>query len=205
VLTNITPLAEAMRLDTETRQRQIVQAAIALIHRGGIQNLTIKKIADEVEISEQAIYRHFDSKLHILSAIVNFFTIHCSDILEEIGGIESPLLQIRRFMEAHLEYLEENPATATVIFSEEIFHNESSLTQKVKQLVDTLIQFVTALVKKGQASGEISNEYSAGDLAFMILGSLRFLVTVCRLSGYSFSMKERGSSLIENVMNILKR
>lgn len=195
----------SMRLDTETRQRQIVQAAIVLIHHGGIQNLTIKKVAAEVGISEQAIYRHFDNKRAILTAIINFFTIRCSEILDEVGGIQSPLLQIRRFMEIHIEYFEENPAIATVIFSEEIFQNESSLAQKVKQLVDTLIQFVTDLVKKGQASGEISNDYPAGDLAFMILGSLRFLVTVCRLSGYSFSMKDRGWPLIETVTDTLKQ
>lgn len=194
-----------MRLDTETRQRQIVQAAIALIHHGGIQNLTIKKIAGEVGISEQAIYRHFENKRAILTAIINFFNIRCSEILDEVGEIQNSLLQVRRFMEIHIEYFEKNPAMATVIFSEEIFQNESSLAQKVKQLVDTLIQFVTALVKKGQASGEISNDHPAGDIAFMILGSLRFLVTVCRLSGYSLSMKERGWPLIETVTDMLKQ
>ncbi len=193
-----------MRLDTETRQQQIIQAAMLLIHHGGIQNLTIKKIAAEVGISEQAIYRHFDNKLAILSSIIDYFNNQCATVFEKISGIESPVAQIMTFMEVHLEYFDKNPTTATVIFSEEIFQNESSLAQKVKQLVDTRIQFITSLVKKGQDVGEISTKYPAEDLVFMILGSLRFLVTVCRLSGYSFSLKDRGKSLIENVTGIIK-
>jgi len=194
-----------MKLDTETRQRQIVQAAILLIHFGGIQNLTIKKIANEVGFSEQAIYRHFANKQAILAATVNFFIICCGEMLEEIGEIEDPLLQIRRFMEVHIEYFEENPAFATVIFSEEIFQYEETLTLRVQQLVDNLIKFVTVLVEKGQATGGIDNKYPAGDLAFMILGSLRFLITVCRLSAGSFSIKERGWPLIETIMATLKQ
>ncbi len=194
-----------MKLDTETRQRQIVQAAILLIHFGGIQNLTIKKIANAVGFSEQAVYRHFDNKQTILAATVDFFIICCSEMLEEIGEIQDPLLQLRRFMEVHIEYFDKNPAFATVIFSEEIFQYEESLTLRVQQFVDNFIQFVTVLVEKGQAKGEIHNEYPAGDLAFMILGSLRFLITVSRLSAGSFSLKERGGPLIETIMATLKQ
>jgi len=193
-----------MKLDTETRQQQIVQAAILLIHLGGMQNLTIKKIADEVGFTEQAIYRHFDNKQAILAAIVNYIIICCGQMLDEITEIEDPLLQIRRFMVIHIEYFEKNPAIASVIFSEEIFRYETSLAVRVQQLIDGLIQFITEVLKRGQTAGEIHNGYPAEDLSFMILGSLRFLITVCRLSGNTFNIKERGWPLTETIIATLK-
>ncbi|NOQ41305.1 MAG: TetR family transcriptional regulator [Desulfuromusa sp.] len=194
-----------MKLDTETRQQQIIQAAILLIHHGGIQNLTIKNIAGEVGFSEQAIYRHFDNKQAILAAIINHLVTCCGGMLDEVSDIEDPLLQIRRFMEIHIEHFANDPAFATIIFSEEIFQYDSPLALKVNQLLDKHVQHITTLVTKAQAAGETSNEYSAGDLAFMIIGSLRFLITMSRLSVDSFNMKERGRSLIETIMATLKQ
>ncbi len=194
-----------MKLDTETRQQQIIQAAILLIHHGGIQNLTTKNIAAEVGISEQAIYRHFDNKQAILAAIINYFVTCCGGMLDEVSEIEDPLLQIRRFMEIHIESFANDPAFATIVFSEEIFQHDSPLALRVNQLLDNHVQHITTLVTKAQAAGETSNEYSAGDLAFMIIGSLRFLITVSRLSVDSFDMKERGRSLIETIMATLKQ
>ena len=192
-----------MKLDTKIRQRQVSQAAIILIHIGWIQNLTIKKIALEVGFSEQAIYRHFENKLAILEATISFINIQCGGILEKIKGIQDPLLQFLRFMEILVDFLEENGALATVIFSEELFRNDTFLAQGVKQLQDTLINFVATVVKNGQDAGKINQNIPVEDLAFMILGSLRFLVTVCRLSGYSFSLKERSQPLIETVLSTM--
>ncbi len=57
------------------RQQQIVETAIKLIADKGIQNLTTKNLAEEIGISEPAIYRHFSNKLEILKAVITNFQI----------------------------------------------------------------------------------------------------------------------------------
>jgi AcrR family transcriptional regulator len=193
-----------MKIDTETRQRQIIQISLEIIKKGGIQKLTMKEIARHVDISEQAIYRHFENKSAILTAIIQYFNEHFEDIFNQIREIESAIGRIRRMIEIHLEYFDRSPATAAVIFSEEIFQNESSLAREVRKLVKKRIDFVTKIIQMGQKAGEIKKTYSAEDLAYIILGTLRFLVMDWRLSSFSFSLKERGKSLSKNLIELLR-
>jgi TetR/AcrR family transcriptional regulator, fatty acid metabolism regulator protein len=192
-----------VKLDTTTRQKQILEISLELIMEGGIQNLTMKRISRKVGISEQAIYRHFENKFAILNSIIQYFNDHFESVLKQISGIESTTERISRLIDIHLDYFEANPATATVIFSEEIFQNDFQLSQQVRKLVELRIGIATELIEKGQKQGDVSRDYPPADLAFVILGALRFLVTNWRLSGFSFPLKERGESLKRSLVGLI--
>ncbi len=194
-----------VKLDTTTRQRQILEISLELIMEGGIQNLTMKKISQKVGISEQAIYRHFENKFAILNSIIHYFNERFESVLKQISGIESTPEKISRLIDIHLDYFEANPATATVIFSEEIFQNDFQLSKQVRKLVERRISIVTEMVEKGQKQGDISRDYPSQDLAFVILGGLRFLVTTWRLADFSFPLKERGESLKRSLIDLIRK
>ena len=59
------------RRSTTVRRKQIIDTARKLIIKKGSENLTIRGIAQEMGFTESAIYRHFRSKLEILSLLVN--------------------------------------------------------------------------------------------------------------------------------------
>ena len=59
------------------------------------------------------------------------------------------------------------------------------------------------MMKNGQQQGDVSKDYSADDLAFIVLGGLRFLVTTWRLSDFSFSLKDRGESLKRSIIDLV--
>ena len=192
-----------VKLDTKTRQKQILEISLELIKEGGIQNLTMKKISQKVGISEQAIYRHYENKFAILCSIINYFNEHFANVYNQISEIKDTAGRIERMIDIHLEYFEDNPATAAVIFSEEIFQNDSKLSQEVRKLVNWRIRAVTEMMKNGQKQGDVSGDYPAEDLAFIVLGGLRFLVTTWRLSDFSFSLKERGESLKRSLIDLV--
>ncbi|MGD9900364.1 MAG: TetR/AcrR family transcriptional regulator [Calditrichaceae bacterium] len=193
-----------VKLDTETRQKQIIEVSLRLIKEGGIQNMTMKRIADEVGISEQAIYRHFDSKLELLTAIIHQFDKHFVHVFSKIKAIDNSILQISEYIETHLTYFTQNPAAAAVIFSEEIFQNEETLVQEVKKLLEKRTQFVTELIQKGQDKGEIKSDYAADTISILILGAMRILITSWRLSKFSFDLKSRSKTIIEDMIKIIQ-
>ena len=131
------------KLDTKTRQKQIIEFSLDLIKEGGIQNLTMKNIAKKVGISEQAIYRHFRSKQDILCSIINYFNDHFKSVFESVSKIPTVEKRMQAFIDGHLSYFQANPATAAVIFSEEIFQYDSKLAQKVNNLVKSRITVIT--------------------------------------------------------------
>ena len=192
------------RLNTKTRQKQIIETSLELIKEGGIQRLTTKNIANSIGISEQAIYRHFNSKLEILVSIIHYFEESFKELFEQLELPESAIGQIRKLTGSHLDYFDKHPATAAVIFSEEIFQNEESLTREVREALQKRIDHMTRIIRKGQETGEIKSDFPAENLAQMLLGTMRLVVTSWRLSSFSFDLPARGTAIIENLTELIK-
>jgi len=191
------------KLDTKTRQKQILDASLNLIKEGGIQNLTMKRISQKVGISEQAIYRHYKSKQDILCTIINYFNSHFESVFEEVSEIDNIKDRMQAFMDGHLTYFQANPATATVIFSEEIFQYDSTLAKKVNALVEHRIEVITGFIEKAQADGKFRKDLVANDIAYVLLGSLRFMVTTWRLGGFKYDLTVRGESMKATLFQLI--
>ena len=191
------------KLDTKTRQKQILEASLNLIKEGGIQNLTMKRISGKVGISEQAIYRHFRNKQDILCSIINHFNDHFETVFKEVSNIPDLLERLSAFIEYHLLYFQNNPATAAVIFSEEIFQYDSKLAKSINGLVEYRITEITKFINMAQKEGKINVDHPAEDIAYIILGSMRFLVTTWRLSGFTYDLTAKGDSLKKTLINLI--
>ena len=48
------------------RQDEILDIALNLLADGGVKNLTMKRIAESIGVSEPAVYRHFKNKTEIV-------------------------------------------------------------------------------------------------------------------------------------------
>ncbi len=72
-----------MNKEITDRQQEIINVSLELIAESGIQGLTIKNLAKKIGFSESAIYRHYENKIQILLAILDFFkqnTEHFSQV-----------------------------------------------------------------------------------------------------------------------------
>jgi len=187
------------------RQTEIIGAAIELIAEKGIQKLTIKNMANRIGVAEGAIYRHFDSKMDILLGILTRFKenrIFSADITDS-SDEGDPVGKLRALFISHFKNFTENPATASVIFSEEIFQNDKRLSDRVYEIMKENQRLVRDILRRGQEGGKIRRDISATQLSLLITGSLRLLVTKWRLSGYQFNLIEEGDSLFETVRQVL--
>ncbi len=191
------------KLDTKTRQKQIIDVSLNLIKEGGIQNLTMKRIAERVGISEQAIYRHFKSKQDILCSIISYFNEHFENVFQSVSQIPTVEKRMSAFIDGHLAYFQANPATAAVIFSEEIFQYDSKLARKVNELVEKRISVITIFISLAQQEGAFRKDLSAEDIAYIFLGSIRFLVTNWRLGGFQYDLTIKGASLKKTLLKLI--
>src|ERR1700740_1598445 len=60
----------ATRLDGDERRKAIVTAAVPLFARRGFAGTTTKELAEAAGISEALLFRHFPSKKHLYSEIL---------------------------------------------------------------------------------------------------------------------------------------
>ncbi len=178
------------------RQKQIIDISIHIISDRGLQDLTMKNLSHELGISEPAIYRHFESKQKIIIAVLESFK-HQNRLIETplpIDG-EQSFLHLTKYIEMIIKRLKDNPALSAVIFSEDIFQNQTELSDLVKNIMNSTILFFRNLIDKGQQDGSIRRDIEKDDLSVIVMGSLRQIVTVWRLSGFSIDLIESGNKL----------
>ena len=89
-----------------------------------------------MKISEPAIYRHYDSKIDILLAILTSFDEICSNLISETDSMEiSSIKKIETLYTNFFEQFTINPAFTAIIISEEIFRNDRCLSEKINLIM----------------------------------------------------------------------
>jgi AcrR family transcriptional regulator len=59
----------AAKLHTDIRQEQIVHAALNVVASHGLKGLTVQRVARQVGLAPSAMYRHFQRKDEVLTAL----------------------------------------------------------------------------------------------------------------------------------------
>lgn len=187
------------------RQQQIIEASVGLIDEKGIQGFTIKNLSKEIGISEPGIYRHFDSKIMILTTILDTFKqkmdgyYKSSENDRDIPAEE----QIIEFFNMIFGFFSANPALVSVIFAEEIFQNEPTLSAKVLEIQVTNEVIMKEMLKGLSLNSKLSN-IDPEIITIILFGSVRLLVRKWKLSNYSFNLMQKGEKLIDAVLNLLR-
>jgi len=175
------------------RQKEIINVSLELLSDYGIQGLTIKNLSKKIGITEPAIYRHFDNKVEILSALLDFFRQNNESFFEKEveDSIPAPD-KIKNIFMNHFRVFSENSSLVSVIFAEELFRNEASLSDKVRDIMNYTSTVIQNILEEGQRSGTIRSDVSSEHLVVMILGALRLFVKKWQLSGQHFNLTEEG-------------
>lgn len=187
------------------RQREILEASLHLISKGGIQALTTKNLAAALGLSEPALYRHFRNKRDILLALLGFFKAGQTAMYARVAEAESsPSLALERMIGEVFRNFSAHPAMATVIFAEGMFQNDPRLSKVLFSILEDRQRQFAALIAEGQARGEIRRDLEEGQLALIAMGSMRLLVTRWRLSKTGFDLVEEGTRLCATLRNVLR-
>lgn len=186
------------------RQKQIIQASLDLIANSGIHGLTIKNISKKVGISEPAIYRHFESKTEILLGIISKIKESSGmDNFVPVDETKNTIAIIRETFTNRAKRFTKNPSIAAVIFSEAIFENNSQLYAAIGTIMEESQMKCVNIIKKGQNKGQIIDSIDAEQLALMIIGAFRLLVTKWHMSKNSFDLEEQTKILFNALEKLM--
>jgi len=202
---NIHSLVNIINMNTEftDRQTEIINASLEIIAESGIQSLTIKNISKKIGLVESAIYRHYESKTQILIAVLD--SISEQPKSNEIKETDSVFGILEKKLGHHFRTFNEKSVLVSVVFAEDLFQNEPTLVEKTRLKVEKSISDLSALIQKGQQSGEIRSDINPETVSVMINGSVRMLVKQWKMAEYSFDLIQRGKDLINSFKVILKK
>lgn len=188
------------------RQIEIIEAATARIDKYGIQNLTIKTLAADINLSEPTLYRHFRSKNDILLGLLNYFMIEMKVRIGRLSELEYAMAgaELKAIFNSQFQAFTDKPAVISVIFAESIFHFDISLSNKVIEIMDLMQQYIKANIEKGQKAGQYSKLIDANTLTTIIIGGVRLTVLRWKISGHKSNLIKDGTAVLNGILKMIE-
>lgn len=187
------------------KQNEIVKISIKLISEGGIQNFTMKSLAKQLGVSEPAIYRHFSSKLEILHSMLRLIEKTNTEFKAEIENSNPSISLIENMFVKNAEVFTATPELSSIIFSEEIFQNNPTLSKKLFDIMEERNNLTLQVIDKIQKSGEIRDDVPAEKITLMILGALRITISKWKLSGFNYNLNNEVKDTWMAINTLLKK
>ncbi|MGM0946713.1 MAG: TetR/AcrR family transcriptional regulator [Bacteroidota bacterium] len=188
------------------RQIEIIEAAGKILTEAGVGGLTTKKLAKEMGFSEAAIYRHFSGKEEILIALLEFLCKNMDQRLEmaiQEGG--DPESKFRSVFANQFQFFSKHPHFVVAVFSEGLLEESQRINQVISQLMQVKMKYLKLAISSGQESGVFSKEISLEDMIHHVMGSFRLLMFKWRISNFQFDLQERGESIVDSLLVLMKR
>lgn len=159
------------RKSTETRQEEIKKAVLEIIDREGLHNLSTRKVADRVGVTEGALFKHFKSKRDIILAIVDEVEAVLMKSLKEIANLNLPAEErLFRYLCTHVKYLIANKGITILLFSEAAHENDPELKARLLKILNGQKQYAKQIIRDGIDDGLWDASLQVDSVAAIYMG-----------------------------------
>jgi AcrR family transcriptional regulator len=193
-------------VQTSERQKEIIAAAFDLISVQGIQELTIKRIARSVGVSEPALYRHFASKADILSAVIDQMIAHRNATFLQVRKESAAACDmIRSFFSVQASLFETRPSLTIMLYPEDLFRNDEVLLGKASAMMDETLSRFREMLRAGVNEESIKPGIDCDAVALLLVGGFRLLVSSWRMDAMEGGLVDGARRFAEGTLPLITR
>ena len=176
---------ELIRRSGVVRQQEINEAAKNLISMRGMESVTIDAIADEVGLSEGAIYRHFNSKRQILNLLIDDIEFNLMKTLREsqVDGNDA-MQNLELIMEAHFGHVGNFMTGSFIVITEAIAFDVAGLRGRVSSMLARYVDFLKGVFECGVKDGSVRSDVDPEVAATAFFGLIQSTATLRALNEY---------------------
>ena len=177
-------ISRAKNLPADERRAVTVESVVEL---AGLQNpseITTAAIAKHMNLTQGALFRHFQSKEAIWQAVMEWVAERLLARIDSAAkGIESPVAALEAMFMSHVGFVSDHPGVPRMMFGE----LQRAEATPAKRMVQTLIQRygerLHRLIEQGKACGELSVSLDNEAAATLFIGTVQGLVMQSLLAG----------------------
>ncbi len=190
-----------VELKLRPRQVDILKVALKLLAEGGCHALTIRRIADELEISEPAIYRHFQSKKELLKALYSYvWSRLSSEVYPLARGDGDGADRLGKAIRGTLEFLHRNKGVTLVLLSEAIHHDDPELKDAMLSLVRRFQGIIREILEDGVDEGSFRNDLCVDLASQAVVGFLQSSAMLSLLRGVDCDAETCTSGFLDTML-----
>lgn len=185
------------RLTSESRQAEIVAAALRLARERSPALITTTDLAQAIGVSQGALFKHFESKEAIWLAAMEWVREHLLHELRAAAASARPLEALRQMFDAHVAFVVAHPGVPRMIFHELQQPADSPLKESVRGLMKGYRQLLLSLLKQAAQDGELAADLDAQAAATLFVGIMQGLVMQSMLTGHVTTIRNEAPRVFE--------
>jgi len=121
------------------RRLQILQVLARMLENPKGEKVTTAALANELDVSEAALYRHFASKAQMFEGLIEFIEHSVFGLINKITTDEDDgMKQIQAILSSLLGFAEKNPGMTRVLSGDALVNEDERLQVRINQLHDRL-------------------------------------------------------------------
>ena len=174
----------ARNLPADERRAVTVEAVIALAGKQNPSDITTAAIAQQMGLTQGALFRHFPSKDAILLAVMEWVAERLLGRVDKaIESAPSPLAALEAAFMAHIDFVVKHPGVPRMLFGELQHADVSPAKLMVRTMIRGYSSRLQRLIEDGKAQGELAADLDVEAATTLFIGSIQGLVMQSLIAG----------------------
>ena len=172
------------RMSSEDRQSEIVRVAVELAAEKDVSSVTTQDMADAMQLTQGAIFRHFASKEDIWLAVMGWIQKNLMKVLGKAAAeATDPLDAIERMFLAHMTFISKHPAIPRILFSELQNKKGGKMRVLIQELLSGYEERIAGLLEEAKKQSLVDAELDSRSAAVLYIGMIQGLVMQVSIFG----------------------
>lgn len=155
-----------------SRRDQILQALAHMLEHNGGQRITTKALAEDVGVSEAALYRHFPSKARMFEGLIEFIEQTLFTRIKTITHSDSTSIRkVEQMITLLLAFSEKNPGMSRLLAGDALSGENERLRTQINQLFERMETQIKQTLREAELKEGIRTQLPAGSTANLILAT----------------------------------
>jgi TetR/AcrR family transcriptional regulator len=138
------------------RKLQILQTVAQMLEQPKSEKITTAALAERLDISEAALYRHFASKAQMFEGLIDFIEQTVFGLINKITQEEkSGVKQIEEIVAMLLNFAQKNRGMTRVLTGDALVNENERLQQRINQLLDRIEATLKQSLRMAATQGEL--------------------------------------------------
>jgi TetR/AcrR family transcriptional regulator len=127
------------------------------------EKITTAALAERLDISEAALYRHFASKAQMFEGLIEFIEQTVFGLINKITQEEkSGVKQIEEIVAMLLNFAQKNRGMTRVLIGDALVNENERLQQRINQLLDRIEATLKQSLRMAATQGEMGDAVDVG-------------------------------------------
>ena len=156
--------------DKISRRDHILQVLAQMLQENPGGRVTNAKLADNVGVSEAALYRHFPSKARMFEGLISFIEETLFSRINRIINEENRVLsQCEKILFLTLTFAEKNPGITRVLNGDALSGEPERLRAQVSQILERLETQLKQLIREAEHKESLRSKQTVTATANLLL------------------------------------